>query len=63
MCPSSSLIFPSMVEMWVQRNISLYFKENKVKLNDKWQLTLVLSVVNTIENGRDCGKLESECLV
>lgn len=57
----TSLVSPSVIETWVQKNIPVYYKENKVKSNYKWQLIIALSTGNTIRNGGDRGKLESTC--
>lgn len=52
-----------MREIWLQRSISVYFKENKVKLSYKGKLVFVLSTRKAIGNGKDCAKVESTCLV
>ena len=59
-CVSSRfLVLLSVIDTWVQRNISLYCKENKVKFNDKWQLRLIL-VLERPRGISETGKLKSE---
>lgn len=38
MCLLTILFFPPMIEAWLQRNIPIYCKENKIKPPYKWSL-------------------------